>query len=477
MKCPFTTVLPAVSLLVFLAYVPPVPAAEEGAAANFVAGRLLELNDNGAWSWFMDPRAIVDNGRLMVGSVRASGSFKDRDKPGWGNVELSILDLESLAARVVTLHEKFEQDDHDAPGLLVLRDGRYLAACSKHGQETKMYYRISTRPGDPFEWEPEREFIAPGVAGNFAGDSLTYCNPMRLSDEPGRTYLFHRGNKGNPNYLLSDDDGRTWRYGGKLFDGLHGYSPYVKYASNGRDTIWFVATEDHPRQFGNSLYVAFLRGGKIYGCDGTLVAPLSTTTSAVVRPWDFTKIYQGGANNTAWMTDIRLDKKENPAVLFTVKMDSAGTTRGHGGDDIRFHYARWDGGQWQENEIAYAGKRLYAGEDDYTGLGAIDPQDISVIYLSSDADLVSGAPLVSAADNLRHHELFRGKTSDGGKTWKWIPITANSTVDNLRPLVPVWDGQRTALVWMRGSYTNNRGTWTTKVVADLLTAEEGREER
>ena len=88
-----------------------------------------------------------------------------------------------------------------------------------------MYYRISTKPGNPFEWEPEMEFIAPGVAGSFAGDSLTYCNPMRLSDEPGRTYLFHRGNNGNPNYLVSDDDGRTWRYGGKLFDGLARLQP------------------------------------------------------------------------------------------------------------------------------------------------------------------------------------------------------------------------------------------------------------
>ena len=70
MKFPFTTLLTAVSLFVFLAYLPQVLAAEEGAAANFVAGHLLELNDNGAWSWFMDPRVIVDKGRLMVGSVR-----------------------------------------------------------------------------------------------------------------------------------------------------------------------------------------------------------------------------------------------------------------------------------------------------------------------------------------------------------------------------------------------------------------------
>lgn len=312
------------------------------------------------------------------------------------------------------------------------------------------------------------EFTTPGVAKSFAADSFTYPNPIRLSDDPDRTYLFHRGNNENPNYLISDDDGRTWSYGGKLFNGLHGYSPYVKYANNGRDTIWFVATEDHPRNYNNSLYVAFIRKGNIYRSDGTLVAPLSTTTNATVRPWDFTKIYQGGSNNVAWSTDIRLDKHGYPVVLFTVKMNSAGTTRGHGGDDIRFHYARWDGRQWHEREIAYAGKRLYAGEDDYTGLGAIDPRDPSVIYLSSDADLATGQPLISAADGKRHHELFHGVTADGGETWNWAPITANSTTDNLRPIIPVWKDKRTELVWMRGTYRANRGEWTTEVVADLL---------
>ncbi|PYU71266.1 MAG: hypothetical protein DMG49_09740 [Acidobacteria bacterium] len=43
---------------------------------NYVAGKLIQLNDNGAWSWFMDPRVIVDNGKLIVGSVRAIGPFR-----------------------------------------------------------------------------------------------------------------------------------------------------------------------------------------------------------------------------------------------------------------------------------------------------------------------------------------------------------------------------------------------------------------
>lgn len=139
--------------------------------------------------------------------------------------------------------------------------------------------------------------------------------------------------------------------------------------------------------------------------------------------------------------------------------------------DHRFHYASWDGECWAEHEIAYAGKRLYPGEDDYTGLGAIDPQNTSVVYLSTDADPKTGQPLISGADGKRHYEMFRGETRDGGATWQWTSITANSTADNLRPIVPVWNDLRTALIWMRGTYRNNRGEWTTKVVVTIFEAQ------
>jgi hypothetical protein len=118
--------------------------------------------------------------------------------------------------------------------------------------------------------------------------------------------------------------------------------------------------------------------------------------------------------------------------------------------------------------MAYAGTRLYAGEDDYTGLVALDPNDPGVVYISTDADPLTGTPLVSTADRKRHHELFRGTTLDSGKTWRWEAITANSTVDNLRPIVPKWNDKRTALVWMRGTYKNNHGEWSTAVVAMIL---------
>jgi hypothetical protein len=442
------------------------------AVKNYIKGKFYELNDNGAWSWFMDERAIVDREVLIVGSVRAAGAFKDKNKNGWGNIELSVFDLKNNKKKNIVLHKNLEQDDHCSPSLLVLPDGRYLAAYSKHSQEPKIYYRISKNPYNPFEWSPVVDQITPGKKTDWGGDNVTYCNLLRLSAKNNRLYLFHRGVGQDPNHLFSDNLGEAWSYGGRLYIGRDGYSPYTKYVSNGLDKIHFVATEDHPRKFNNSLYHGFIKNNEIYSSDGEIIGPLAASFNTTIDVTDLTQIYKGSSNAVAWITNIQLDSKDRPVVLFTVKVGDAGLPKGKGGMDHRFHYAKWNGKKWNEHEIAYAGSRLYPGEEDYTGLGAVDPQSTNTIYISTNADPVTGKPLISRTDGLRHHEIFRGVTSDNGKNWKWSAVTINSNVDNLRPIVPTYTDKKTILVWMRGIYKANRGEWTTKVVASILSPED-----
>jgi hypothetical protein len=283
----------------------------------------------------------------------------------------------------------------------------------------------------------------------------------------GRLYNFIRAFHHDPNYMFSDDEGKTWKYGGRWLYGKGGYSPYLKYADDGKGTIHFIATEDHPRNFDNSLYHGYVRDGAMYRTDGTKVGALSTSTETSIATWDFTKIYQGNPDSVAWMVDVELDRNDRPYVLFSTQVDGRGLPRGQGGLDLRYHYARLDASGWRHEEIAYAGTRLYPDEDDYSGLGALDPNNPDLLYISTDADPVSGAPLISAADKKRHYELFRGERGASGK-WTWTPFTRNSTMDNLRPVIPKWNDRRTAIVWMRGSYVHNHGEWYSAVVAAII---------
>ncbi len=419
------------------------------------------LTDNGGWCWFQDERALIHNGALWVGSVASDGGADGQHRGG--NVQVTRYDLTTGDTACFVLAERLESDDHNAPALYVRPDGRILALYSKHSRDNLARWRITTNPGDITTWEPEQTFVN--------GSDYCYNNVYSLTKHGDRLFNFHRGLDRNPNYLVSNDHGDTWRYGGKLLSwvpdptdpkatGRDGRRPYLRYASNHTDAIHFVTTEDHPRGYDNSVYhgVARLIDGQmqITRSDGTVIGPLADSPDAVIQPTDLTRVFDGDAHRVAWTVDLRLDAQGHPVALFSTQRGDADVRDDihAGGGDLRYHYARWEGARWDEHEIAHAGQALYAPEVDYPGLGAIHPLDPGVVVISTNADPVTGAPLISAADQRRHYELFRGVTADAGRTWAWSPITRDSRHDNLRPIIPPGDAGRPPLLWLRGRLRN-----------------------
>lgn len=438
-----------------------------GCAVSGITGRTpIVLNDNAGWCWFQDPRVIVDGDTLLASTVADDSGTDGTHRKG--DIDMTVLRLDTLAVDRVVLHKHLEDDDHNAAALMVRPDGRYLAVYGKHNTDRLMRWRISTNPGDALNWEPEQRLDA--------GARYTYQNVYRLASENGRVYNFHRGVGFNPNYLVSEDDGQTFAYGGRLLswdtdltNGLGGGGrPYLRYASNGKDTIHFISTEDHPRNYDNSVYHGFIRDGQLHRSGGKRLAPLSTTREGNASPTDFSLVYKGGPDNVAWTVDLELDTKGLPVALISVQHGDADVARDRsaGGEDLRYVYARFDGERWHTYPLAFAGTRLYSAEADYSGLAAIDPNNTDRVYISTDADPVTGKPLISKADNKRHYEIYRGTTADGGATWSWTPITQDSTADNLRPNVPDWEGG-TALLWLRGTYNTFRN-YDTQLVGLVL---------
>jgi hypothetical protein len=406
------------------------------------ANVVVTLSDDGGWCWYQDERALVHDGTLYVGTVAAGA----HDSTRRGNIELIAHDLASGTQRISVLHPNLQLDDHDAPALLVRPDGRVLAVYAKHGNDRLMRYRVSEGPAATTGWRPEATAEQPGNRG------VTYANLFHLSDENGgrgRVYNLYRGEGWDPNVVVSDDQGDTWRSGGRLLDGPD--RPYLKYASNGRDTIHFVTTDGHPRVLDNSIYHGFLRGGVVHASDGT---PLQDLAQGPLAPSAATRVFAGDPDNVAWTTDLELDREGRPFMAFSVQKNAAAFKDDErspaNGQDHRYWHARWIGSAWQVHEMAHAGTRLYPAESDYTGLVALVPGDPDRVFISTNADPATGAPLVSRADGRRHWEIFAGVTRNQGATWSWTPVTADSTADNLRPIVPAWpDGL--ILLWLRGT--------------------------
>ena len=403
-----------------------------------------ELSEDGGWCWFQDERALMIGDRVVFGYV-ASGH---RDPRRRGRVEIAEWGPNDRVA-TAGLHEPEAEserrawvDDHNAPAFLMRRDGRILVVYSQHGRENRIYYRISKEPGDIRAWGAERVFV-PSESSR-----VTYTNLHRVG---GRIYNFFRGldNSYKPSYMYSEDEGETWRTGNVLIQvpAQFRHRPYVRYAGDGRETVHMVYTEGHPRDFDNSVYHVYLRDGQLHRSDATVLARLE---KGLGRPEDGTRIFSGDAGNVAWTSDVHLDRSGLPVVVYSVQKDGAGKKPGEAGEDHRYRYARWDGRQWMDEEIGYAGSKLYPGEDDYTGNVCLDPQNVDVVYASSNVEVRTGQRLAHG-----RYQLFRGERQRG--KWQWAPMTDTRDQDNIRPVVPI--GGKGIVLWLRGrmtTYTNYR---------------------
>jgi hypothetical protein len=408
------------------------------------ASNVITFTSSGGWCWYQDERAVVDTkgNKLIIGSVIGSGS-------GVGNIQATIYDLTAKTGTTAKLGN-LSVDDHDAPALNVTPDGKYIAVWATHRSDCNTYY--STYSGT--SWAAQKTFDWKSQGCPWDGDNthmITYSNVWYLD---GKLIDIARSVGTSPNLLSSSDDGGTWSYYGRLtYTPLTGYvAGYYKYWGNNSDRIDFLGTEAHPRDNDNNLWHGYMKGGKIYNSTGTVVddALAGTSDSSSAKNINaYTKVFATGSTlgsvklEHAWNHDIVRYDDGTVAILGQARVSGTGSDD----PDKRAFYGRFDGSKWTLTYLVKLGTKLYADEQDYTGLSALHPDNPHIIYVSTMYD-----PRDDTTKSSKR-EIWQGVTCDNGATWKWAPITQGSSQDNIRPIVPKWDADHTALLWMKGTYT------------------------
>ncbi|MEI8607172.1 glycoside hydrolase family 88 protein [Pseudoalteromonas sp. B160] len=393
------------------------------------------LMHNAGWCWFQDPRAIIQNGKLIIGSVAGNGV-------GDAAVGVYDLDKKQLLGRT-TLKTEFDHDDHNSPVFYARPDGSVLTVYARHNSEKAHYYRISN--SDNFlNWGEEKTIQSPA--------NVTYMNLYDLSDE-GTLYNLYRGIDWNPTYVTSKDDGATWsdEHVHLIQNEVPGVQrPYARYAGNGKDTIGLSFTDAHPRDFGNSIYYSEFRDGNFYNVDGTLIKNLKK--EGPLKPSEAEKLFQGGGGTfrgvdlsvekSAWTSSVAFDDKGYPHVAYTYYLNN---------QDQRYRIASWDGKKWHDREVAFAGSRLYDREASYTGLITVDPSDPSHVVISSNVNPTTGESLSMP------HQIFSAHIGldDDTKSIQWQQLTHDKHNENLRPMI-VNSDQHKVIMWLQGQYNS----WT-----------------
>ncbi len=434
---------------------------------DIVNGNLIQFNDNGAWCWYQDERSVVDTngGRLIIGCLENGAGTGG--PPRAGSVDAILFDFQTGIGLKDTLTNGFLSygggDDHNAPAFLVRPDGKYLAMYAGHNNDYYTFYNVYDPAGGV--WGPQSVFDWASQPGG-ADFPTTYSNPHYLSAE-NRTYNLARGNgHGSQNIMISSNYGDTWSYGGELSTNANvGYvNGYFKYWDNGVDRIDFICTEYHPRDFNTSIYHGYLSNGMAFKTDGTVVDTNIFDKLFTPTPQSFTPVFTAGTvmpvgqtNYRCWDDDVCRYPDGTIECIITARIND--NTQGDDSNinpDHAFFFCRYNGMNWTSTYLGQAGYKTHASEADYVGLGCLNPDEPNTIYISTafDPRAVPAGVYDTNQPVSSSREIWKGITTNHGASFTWTPITQDSSCDNLRPIVPRWDGNHTALLWYRGVYSS-----------------------
>jgi hypothetical protein len=389
------------------------------------------ITDDGAWTWYGDPKAFYYNGEYEKTYIVWINSH--------GDAEIGSFNHRSKETVQSVLHVNLQRDDHAHPSLLLRSDGRITAFYSAHNG-AHLYFRTTVHPEDITQWSDERE-----VGVNSSGTKgYTYPNVVTLSEENNTVYLFWRGADWQPTFSTSTD-GVNWTTARTLIQ--ESGRPYVKMESNGHDEIHFVFERGHRRNENNFYYMCY-RKSALYKADGTKIKSMDQLP---VRAEEAEVLYDTQVEDvSASVWDIALDSRGFPVIVYVKFVDNS--------SDHRYYYLRWNGVSWLRHELTKGGGSM-GGEAQFSGGLTLDHRNPSLVYLSRP---VNGM-----------FEIERWITADEGKTWSSTPVTAHSKNKNTRPCVPRnHPGGEAGLIWMYGSYDayTSYNTGVKAAPTDILTA-------
>jgi rhamnogalacturonyl hydrolase YesR len=413
---------------------------------------------DGAWCWFSDPRAAYHDGKTFAGYVNS-----------FGDIEIAAYEHSTGLTETKVLHRFLNKDDHANPSLLFLPDGKIMVFYTKHSTccggvgPFEMFYRISEKPYDISEWS--EEMVTSQNTEGWA--AYCYSNPVLLSEEEDKIYLFWRGGNFRPNFSVSSNQGISWSNAKTLINhkaAQKNVRPYMKVTGNGKNKIHFAFTDGHPRDEAfNSIYYMYYRNGKLFKANGEEITSMD---NAPVSPEQTHQVYNAKkTDNRAWIWDVAEDDDGNPVIVYAVFPNDS---------THLYYYSRWKNNTWITYELVNAGKWFpetpegqTEPEPHYSGGIVLDHEDPSIIYLSR-----------SINDRF---EIEKWQTKSGGKSWKVYPITADSENDNVRPFAVrnAKDDAPLQVLWMNNHkyryftdyHTTIRGNVEQMKVSDELSGE------
>lgn len=357
-------------------------------------------------------------------AIRHVGKY-DRTYISWitadGKIQMRYFDHEdkkfSQTETIDDLYQDFgveAQDDHNAPSILVLPDGKIQIFYVVHDTKGAFFSRTTTQSEDIRSWSARKKMSDE--------DKSHYNYPQAKLLAGGDIVLFYRRGThydGDEYFKISHDFGETWETPVKLIEFKKGgIYAFAEVKDNELHVAFNQSLTDPPKE--DIYYIRSLDGGTTWQRGN------GTTVELPVREESIDRVYESGTN-PSFVWDIVVNDENEPFILFAHANDP----------NHEFLIAKKRERGWVINKITDSAL-LYDNGHFFSGGAVFDKKNPYRVFLSKKREKL---------------EIESWESFDEGKSWqKTKSITEKSAVDNFRPQVVENYTSDLRLIWSSGIY-------------------------
>ena len=417
--------------------------------------------------WWINEKAIVGmNGMTYIAYVTDMGEIHVKEM----DAKCSLTPSRDVC--ICRMNCNYS-DEHNAPSLCILENGKIMVAYTGHGATHTMKYRITRKPYDISTFGPERVLLYE--------KSITYAQLFE-NTRRHELWLFARVDGVTWEFRYSSDEGENWSKpavflasdaGGLFYFDIHKMTVPCKGELREQ---WIFALYGHPRISKDHT----IRSG-IFDGDGFLLTMDGERTGM--------NLYGQESGARTGMLDL-----EKLAVVYaspegtTVRLLAVSATLPYRvglaaftlnrSETAVYYSASWKQGSWRLSEpIAPVGEFLAPGQMDgsqtyvggmayYYGVGeaGLHPSDERGTSGTNRIYLARADEAAWYLESYVTHDL--GKTYEPERTIRKIPKTEQE-LKLWRPVVPLYAQDNLPVYWHEGTYTAHTGGWHCDVVMDI----------
>lgn len=413
--------------------------------------------------WWINEKAVVaPNGKTYIAYITDMGEIHVKE------IDAKCSKTASNDVRLCVLNCNYA-DEHNAPSICVLENGKIIVAYTGHGETGYLKCRITEKPFDIFSFGTEITLPYKG--------SVTYAQIFENSKN-NQLWLFTRVDGSSWEFRYSEDEAKTWSKSRKILGSSLGKLFYMnmrkQYVSTpkGVEEQWFFAFYGHPISSDYHVIKSgiFDSDGKLKKTDGAFTGVNLFENVELIDLEELDNVYSSPEGSTVRLLEVSATLPLRIGFATFVMDDMEAPS-----PEIPTYYSStFKDGNWHTSQpICKAGeflaKNVRDGSQTYLGGMAYYYGVGEAGFINNDWHKTETNRIYIARFDGNNRVLESYKSKNGGIKYDLEQVVRKIPKENeakiWRPTVPIHAQDNMPVYWHEGIYNGHTGGWHCDVVA------------